>query len=670
MSNIKRWVAGAVAAVLLAIGATVAIQANSSAQFNPGDLFGSSATAMPTTCALDNIGWIVCPVLRSAAKAGDYGFTFISHNFLAIEVALFKPGSGTAQAWSTMRNIANVLFVVAFLVVIYSLITGRGVGNYNIKRMLPRFIIGAIMVNISYYICQFLIDVSNVAGSSVSSMFNGVTRSIGPSGMPLAKEVGSYSATVLIDITASVLGKVSVAWVLFAPLAAIVLTIAIVCAIIIVVLFARKTLVVALILLSPLAFVAYLLPNTEHYFSKWFRLFLQTLLLFPIIAMLLGTGQVVSATIIKAGADGGYQVRDDEYTPRGELRRTSATLRLVAAGAAVLPLAGTWYAFKAALAGVDAAALRIRQGSRRSSHQREESAKRREQAAMDLNKKSMMLKGVNRLQQISAVQDGDAGAATLLGRVGGSRGRKKQQKSAEQMQFDQQVQGRLNELREKGTGGLTPQQVYSQALQRYQDAQADGAGGQLNISSYEGIDLKASEAYLLESISRGSGLAAVVASDSDTAKAAGSSDSSASQSQEDKGATSHYDKPGQSGGGGGSSQTDTGKALKETAVGGGAVKAGQVVMVQQPSTGERSADAGRGLPNVAGRPDPLTENEMRAKARAARYLQQSQDMQGLLGDPVLGGAASTGDEEALVDQTMSSESSQSQDSSELDIPRR
>lgn len=44
-----------------------------------------------------------------------------------------------------MRNIANVVFVVMFLVVIYSLLTGRGVGNYNIKRMLPRFIVGAIL---------------------------------------------------------------------------------------------------------------------------------------------------------------------------------------------------------------------------------------------------------------------------------------------------------------------------------------------------------------------------------------------------------------------------------------------------------------------------------------------------------------------------------------------
>ena len=671
MNRIKKWALGILAVVLLAVGMTVAIQSNSGAQINPGDLFGSSATAMPTTCALDNVGWIVCPILRSAAKAGDYAFTFISHNFLGIEVSLFKPNSGTAQAWSSMRNIANVLFVVAFLVVIYSLITGKGVGNYNIKRMLPRFIIGAIMVNISYYICQVLIDISNVAGSSINSLFAGVTRSIGPSGMPLARDIGSYNATVLIDITASVLGKVGVAWVLFAPLAAIVLAIAIVCSIIIVVLLIRKTLVVALVLLSPIAFVAYLLPNTEHYFSKWLRVFLQTLLLFPIVAVLLGTGQVVSATIIKAGADGGYKVRDDEYTPRGELRRTSATLRLVAAGAAVLPLAGTWYVFKLALAGVDAASLRIRQGARRSGHHKEESAKRREQAAMDLNKKSMMLKGINRLQQISAVQDGDAGA-TLMGRLGGSHRGRKKQKSAEQAQFDEQVQNRLSELRSRGAGGLTPQQVYSQALQRYQDAQSGDS--QFSINSYEGIDLKASEAYLLESISQGSGgIATTIVSEAGQAESQSSEGKSGqgsggAKAEEDKGATSHYDKPSQSSGGSPADhQRDASRALKEATTGGGAVQTGQVIVVQQPASGEsgQSPMAGRGIQGVSGRPDPLTENEMRAKARAAKYLQQSQDIQELSdADPLLGGAADN-----TVSSTQPQNADNSQDPSDLRVPR-
>ncbi len=674
MNRIVKWFLGFVAiAVITVSGVLVAQPSVRAQQIDPTSLFGSSSSAPQTTCAIDNVGWIVCPVLRSAAKAADSAFTFVSDNFLAVEVALLDSKSGTAEAWSSTRNIANILFVVAFLVVIYSLVTGRGVGNYNIKRMLPRFIIGAILVNVSYYICQILIDISNIAGSSIMSLFSGIARSIGTTGMPIAAEVGSDKATVLIDITSSVLGKVGVAWVLFAPLAAIVLSIAITCAIIIVLLIVRKTLIIALILLSPIAFVAYLLPNTEHYFSKWMKVFLQTLLLFPVIALLLGAGQVVSATIIKAGADGGYQVRDDEYTPRDNggisFRQTSATLRLVAAGAAVLPLLATWTVFKAVLAGADTAALRLKQGSRRSSHHREDSAKKREQAAMDLNKKSMMLKGINRLQQINAVQDGDSNLS-LIGRMGGShRSRKKQQKSSEQMQFDQQVQGRLNELREGGAGNQTPQQVYSQALQRYQDAESASSDGQFNINSYEGIDLKASEAYLLESIGKGSAVAGVTIGAAAEAGGAsgqnGSSTSGGQQSQDDKGASSHYDRANNMGASPSNNTGDAEQALKTATVGGGAIQAGKVVVVQAGSA--EAEYGGASMERRTGnsqRPNPLTDTELRAKERAAKYLQQSQDVQEeVSADALLGRAVAPPSEPSLVQET------RSPDPSNLDIPR-
>lgn len=461
-----------------------------------------------TTCALDNIGWLICPVLRSAAKAGDYAFTFIAQSFLAIEPALFSSEGGTIKAWGVMRNIANVVFVVMFLVVIYSLLTGRGVGNYNIKRMLPRFIVGAILVNISFFICQLMVDISNIAGRAISGALGSVASSIGTSGMPIADKVGSDSAPVLTEITSGILAKVDVSWVLLAPVTAVVMLVALICSVLIVVLIVRKTLIVALILLSPLAFVAYLLPNTEQYFTRWLRLLSQALLLFPVIAILLGAGQIVSSAIIQAG-DSGYKVENDEYTPSksgaGAGSQSSATVGLVAAGTAVLPLAGVWYVFKLALSGADMLALRVRRGGQRL-QEHAKSAERREQAALQSGKKSMLMQGINRLQKLNAVQEGDTTAATsVVGRITSSRRtRKKTQKTIEQAQFDRQVQSRLMELRQKGGSA---QENYTRALQQYRESQGSfsepGDTSQLNINSYEGIELKAAEAYLLESIGRG-----------------------------------------------------------------------------------------------------------------------------------------------------------------------
>ncbi|MCA9327380.1 hypothetical protein KDA14_02520, partial [Candidatus Saccharibacteria bacterium] len=102
--------------------------------------------------------------MRSIAKLADYGFTYINQNFLRVDYSISANNSGTYKAWELMRTIANALFVVAFMVVIYSQITGRNSGGYSIKRILPRLIVAAIAVNISWYICVVFIEISNILG--------------------------------------------------------------------------------------------------------------------------------------------------------------------------------------------------------------------------------------------------------------------------------------------------------------------------------------------------------------------------------------------------------------------------------------------------------------------------------------------------------------------------
>ena len=78
--------------------------------------------------------------------------------FLVIETSLFKNGSGgTESAWSLIRNFANGIFVISALVVVYSLFTGAGLSRYNLMKVVPRFLVMAILVNISFYLCQAMI---------------------------------------------------------------------------------------------------------------------------------------------------------------------------------------------------------------------------------------------------------------------------------------------------------------------------------------------------------------------------------------------------------------------------------------------------------------------------------------------------------------------------------
>jgi hypothetical protein len=78
------------------------------------------------------------------------------------------------QAWGSIRSIANVLFVMFFLVIIFSQLTGAGITNYGVKKMLPKVIIAAILVNISFIIIQIGVDLANIVGSSLYTLIVGM----------------------------------------------------------------------------------------------------------------------------------------------------------------------------------------------------------------------------------------------------------------------------------------------------------------------------------------------------------------------------------------------------------------------------------------------------------------------------------------------------------------
>jgi hypothetical protein len=71
---------------------------------------------------------------------------------------------------------------------------------------------------------------------------------------------------------------------------------------VVLVLAARQAIIIILIVISPLAFVAYLLPNTEDWFHKWRKLFITLLLMFPIISVIFG-GSQLAAAVIRAGTN-------------------------------------------------------------------------------------------------------------------------------------------------------------------------------------------------------------------------------------------------------------------------------------------------------------------------------------------------------------------------------
>ena len=247
---------------------------------------------------------------------------------LVVDQKVTDQSSGTYEAWQQFRNYANAAFVLAFLIIIFSQISNIGISNYGIKKLLPKIIVAAILVNVSYYVCQLAVDISNLLGYSFSNFTNSIAVKIG------TPDIGSGSNTWL-DRIGGILAMVGLGVAAIALLLSIstpvVLAALLALAMTVLILIGRQALIILLIVISPLAFVAYLLPNTENWFKKWYKLFSTLLLLFPIVAIVFGASKLAS-TILQAAAGNPDTVTDPNSKTIG------VALSVGALGASAIPL--------------------------------------------------------------------------------------------------------------------------------------------------------------------------------------------------------------------------------------------------------------------------------------------------------------------------------------------
>ena len=125
--------------------------------------------------SLGVIGWLVCPVTGKIAEATDWLYNKIE-NILAIKPLSMVEESPIHLIWKYCRGIANIVFIIFLLIVIYSQVTGLGINNYGVKRLLPKLIVAAILVNLSFHICILAVDISNIIGNSLRGVFTAVEQ--------------------------------------------------------------------------------------------------------------------------------------------------------------------------------------------------------------------------------------------------------------------------------------------------------------------------------------------------------------------------------------------------------------------------------------------------------------------------------------------------------------
>ena len=292
------------------------------------------------SCGIDGgLGWLICPVMTFVANINDAAYGAIS-GFLDIKPAILGDNSNTSGAkrgWDFFRNIANAIFAVIFLWIIFSQISNVGVSNYGIKKILPRLIIGALLVNLSYYLCQIFVDLSNILGHTLKDALEA-----GAGGIGTESEAAGWGSA----IAATIVGVGGVA--AFAALAIGIPTLAagfLAIMTVFIILVVRQAGIILLISMSPIAFAAWLLPNTEDLFKKWMKMFRGLLLVFPIISLLYGAGKLAGAVLASSATV-------DPNNP-------DETLHLVALAATTMPLIATPFVLQNSLSSLGSIGAKI-----------------------------------------------------------------------------------------------------------------------------------------------------------------------------------------------------------------------------------------------------------------------------------------------------------------------
>lgn len=258
------------------------------------------------------LGWIVCPVIELVGNATG----FLYNNFVepALEVKAEKIMSrdkGVYVGWAAFRDIANIIFAIFFIVIILSQVTGIGISNYGIKKVLPRFIMVVVLVNISFIICQIAVDLSNILGVGLRDIFNRLPLPELPNGQTSVNP-GSIAGSIvsMLGLAAGTVATFQLPvisatieyWILPILLALLGCLISVIFFFII--LGVRQAGIVVLVVLAPVAIICYALPNTKSLFDRWKKLFTALLLVYPICGLLMGGGEYAGALLMSINTEG------------------------------------------------------------------------------------------------------------------------------------------------------------------------------------------------------------------------------------------------------------------------------------------------------------------------------------------------------------------------------
>jgi len=313
--------------------------------------------------ALDTIG-----DLAGDAFAGVASFIFLIAGFLvlatgslldiAIEFSIdtdnFKIGA-IQSGWTIFRDIANMTFI--FMLLYIAIATILQAGSFNTKRILATLIVVALLINFSFFLTGVVIDAANFLALVIYNAIVPIKNILADGTIIREYSLGGkltegLQLSSLLDAkSVENIGSLNKVTIYF--LGAVVLFIAAFTFLGAALLFIMRTVVlIFLLILSPLAFAAAVLPATKSYFNEWLHklmgnAFVAPLFLLPIfvVVSIINSGELLKAT----GVNGDTLIALVAFNE--ENYDVSATIKIALAYAILLGLIMGSYAIAKKTAG-------------------------------------------------------------------------------------------------------------------------------------------------------------------------------------------------------------------------------------------------------------------------------------------------------------------------------
>ncbi len=253
-----------------------------------------------------SLAWVMCP-LFSAMSSIVQSTINIFENLLSftgsdlgspncpVSDQSCQTGTSVWTTWSILKNLASIVLVIVMLIMVFSQAVSFGPFDaYTIRKMLPKLVAAVILMQLSWPLVTWVIDVFNDVGKGLqdllfapfggSSTLNDLGRLINHAGISTA-EAGVFNWVGLLGVGIATVAALPTA--LFLAFAAVLgLLVAVIT------LIFRKVLIILLVIFAPLAIIAWTLPGTQRYWKLWSDNLLKVLAMYPLVVALVAGGRI------------------------------------------------------------------------------------------------------------------------------------------------------------------------------------------------------------------------------------------------------------------------------------------------------------------------------------------------------------------------------------------